>query len=1170
MADFTPTRAQGLAIENRGGALLVSAAAGSGKTRVLTERLMSYITDPEHPADIDAFLVITYTRAAAAELRSRITDEIADRIAADPSARRLRRQNALVQRAQIGTIHSFCTTLLRENCHLAGLLPDFAVADEDRAGALRALALEKVMEAAYEDPDPDFRALADSVGAGRDDGRLADLVLALHGRMQCHARPEAWAQAQIEALSGIADDAGKTIWGRELLGAAKADTAYWAEEFDRLLALMSQDNFAYIMKAYGGSIGETAAALRAFSRAADTGWDCARGCLPVPFPRLGSLRNPPDADTVAFIRARRDACKEAMKKLAAGFAEPSEKLLRDLARTAPAMGALLRLVLRFNDRFAAEKRRRSLVDFSDLEHLTVRLLTDESGAPTAKAREISGRFTEVMVDEYQDVSEVQDRIIRAVSRDGANRFMVGDVKQSVYRFRLADPTIFINKYLTYRDAADAEPGEPRRILLQENFRSRAQVLNAVNTVFSNIMSTELGELDYDENAALKPGAVYRGDAPTPELVCIGLPETADDDERPDKTALEAAAVARRIRRLISDRATVTDHGAERPVGFGDIAVLLRSVKVTGGIYRREFARAGIPVLSDQSGGFFRSSEVSVLLSLLAVIDNPRQDVPLISVLRSPLFGFTAEELAAVRVCDRLGDFFSALTAAAEKDEKCAAFLETLAGFRRFAPDAELGALIREIYGRLGCMAVAAAAPDGAARRKNLTLLFELAQKFEQNGYRGLHRFIGWLRAMEARGEEPRTGSECSGGAVRIMSVHKSKGLEFPVVFLCDTARQFNKTDTRGSVLVHPLLGLGPKLTDADRGIEYPTLAWRAVASRMLRETLSEEMRLLYVAMTRARERLYITCSLADPAQTIDKISRSVTSPVAPQALSAMASPAQWLVAAALADGQAHLRLTVEPGGAAVQPEAAASSAAAAQRTEEIIDLSPRLDWTYPHSAAVRLPSKITATELKSLGAEDPESADLLPLKKRLFRRPDLAGAGRRLGAAEKGTAAHLALRYVDFAKTGSLPEIAGEIARLRETGLLSEAEAAAVDPGALFRLFSSPLGARMRAARAPMREFPFTLLCPAHALFPDGGDDEMLLQGVVDCCIEEDGVLIVIDYKTDRVAADGVAARAAAYETQLRTYAYALRRITGKPVGECILYFLNPGAAFSVSPAPEK
>jgi ATP-dependent helicase/nuclease subunit A len=696
------------------------------------------------------------------------------------------------------------------------------------------------------------------------------------------------------------------------------------------------------------------------------------------------------------------------------------------------------------------------------------------------------------------------------------------------------------------------------------------VLDAANTVFSNIMSTELGELDYDENAALKPGAVYRGDVPAPELICFALPEAADDDERPDKTALEAAAVARRIRRLISDRVTVTDRGTERPVGFGDIAVLLRSVKVTGGIYRREFVRAGIPVLSDQSGGFFQSMEVSVLLSLLAVIDNPRQDVPLISVLRSPLFGFTADELSAVRVCDRQGDFFSALVAAAQSDPKCAAFLETLGGFRRFAPDAELGALIRGIYDQLGCMAIAAAAADGAARRKNLMLLFELARKFEQSGYRGLHRFIGWLRAMEERGEEPRTGSECDGGAVRIMSVHKSKGLEFPVVFLCDTARQFNKADARGSVLVHPVLGLGPKLTDAGRGIEYPTLAWRAVASRMLRETLSEEMRLLYVAMTRARERLYITCSLADPAQTIDKLSRSVTCPMAPQALFAMSSPAQWLIAAALADGEKRLRLAVEPGdGKAERPEERSVSAEAAPAAEAI-DLAPRLDWIYPHSAAVLLPSKITATELKPLGAEDPESTGLLPPEARIFRRPVLAGTAGRLGAAEKGSAAHLALRYLDFAKTGSPQEIAGELARLREAGFLSGPEADTVDPGALFRLFASDLGARMRAARAPMREFPFTLLCPARELFPGGGDDELLLQGVVDCCIEADGVLTVIDYKTDHVAAEDVSDRAARYELQLRTYAYALRRITGKPVGECILYFLNPGTAFSLPPAPEK
>ncbi len=1167
MAEFSPTASQREAIENRGGAVLVSAAAGSGKTRVLTERLMSRVTDPEAPADIDSFLVITYTRAAAAELKGRITDELADRIAADPSARHLRRQNALLQRAQIGTIHSFCTGLLRENCHLAGLLPDFAVADEDRARALKTLALERTLEAAYENPEPEFLLLTDTVGAGRDDRRLADLVLSLHDRMQCHARPEKWAERQVAALSETPEDAGDTPWGLELLDSGKADAQYWAGELNRLVALMAPESNAYIMKAYGGSISETSSALAAFAEAADRGWDAARDRLPIPFPRLGSLRNPPDAELAAFIKARRDACKEAMKKLAVTFAEPSEKLIGDLARTAPAMKALLRLVLRFDARFAAEKRRRSLADFSDLEHLALRLLTDENGNPNDTAGEISRRFAEVMVDEYQDVSEVQDQIIRAVSQNGQNLFMVGDVKQSIYRFRLADPTIFIHKYLRFKDAAEARDPEPRRILLRENFRSHPQILNAVNAVFSNIMSTELGELAYDENAALRPGADYFGAVPPPELICFELPEFGEDEDRPDKIALEAAAVAERILALVSAGTTITDRGAERPVAFGDIAVLLRSAKVSGGIYRRELVRAGVPVLSEQSGGFFQSPEVTVMRSLFSVIDNPRQDIPLISTLRSCLFGFSPDELARIRICDRQGDFYSALSAAAAGgNKKCAAFLSTLNALRRFAPDAELEALIREIYIRVDFMAIASAAPGGADRRKNLMLLFELARKFEQSGYRGLHRFIGWLDSMEARGEEPRAGAEARVSAVRIMSIHKSKGLEFPVVFVCDTARQFNKSDARGSVLIHPQLGLGPKLTDTERGIEYPTLAWRAVAARMLRETLSEEMRLLYVAMTRAKERLYITCAFASPEQTVGRIDQSVTAPVAPQALLSMSSPAQWLIAAALADKGRSLLLKIQPasgGRKAAEDDGFLAEPTHGERA--LTDLASRLDWEYPYPASIFLPSKITATELKSRVWQDPESAGLLPAERRTFRRPDLLRGEKPLTAAEKGTATHLCLRHIDFAKTGSLAEIESEIARLRESGRLSGQEAAAVDPLTIRKLFSSGLGQRILAAAAPMREFPFTLLCPARTLFPDGGDDALLLQGVVDCCIEENGVLTVIDYKTDRVSAGGLPARARLYEGQLRAYAYALRRITGKPVGECILYFLHPGEAFSLN-----
>lgn len=1163
MAEFTPTPSQKQAIEDRGGALLVSAAAGSGKTRVLTERLMSRVCDPDDPKSIDSFLVITFSKAAAAELRGRIADELAERVAQNPGSKRLRRQNALVSRAQISTIHGFCTSLLREHCHLLGLPPDFAVADEDRARELRRIALDRVMDSAYAQRDEAFLLLVDTVGAGRDDKRLAELVMRMHDKLQSHARPALWAERQIEELKLQHEDAGQTPWGRELLDYARSQAEYWAREMDAMLAIMN--DYDYIMKAYGSSVSETVSCLHALFSGADEGWEAVRACLPVAFPRLGSLRNPPDVEVVELIKARRDACKKAMGKLATDFSESSEKLLCDMSRTAPAMEALLGLTLDFNRQYTKEKRRRALVDFSDLEHLAAELLTDETDEPSELAHELSGRYTEVMIDEYQDVSRVQDLIIKAISREGVNLFMVGDVKQSIYRFRLADPTIFLEKYNSYADAADAAPGEPRRVFLRESFRSRPEVVSAVNAVFTNVMSTELGELEYDENAALRAGLPYEGTVPIPELIAVALPDGDDETERPDKIACEAAAVAVRIRQLIESGALVDDRGASRPVGYGDVAILLRSVNVSGRIYKRELARAGVPVKSDLAGGFFSAPEISVMLSLLAVIDNPRQDVPLIAVLRSELFGFTPDELSAIRAVERKGEFWDALISRGDEDEKCRAFLYTLEALRDFSRDAELAALLREVYSRLDCMALCCALDDGQQRRGNLMLLYELAKQFEQTGWRGLRRFLIWLRSMSERGQEPGVGGSVQGGAVQIMSIHKSKGLEFPAVFLCDTARRFNRSDSRENVLVHPVLGLGPKLTDTERGIEYPTLARNAIARRMERETLSEELRLLYVAMTRARERLFISCVLPDPEKTIAKLRQGVASPMPASPLLAMQAPAHWLISAALADEEQNLRLVVIRGDTDAQKESVKlnEDEVVSEINSDYVNLSETLSWRYPFPTAQALPSKLTATEIKSIGEDDPEAASILPRAARIFRKPDLDATPRGLTAAERGTATHLALRYIDFAAAKSRG-VAAELERLTELGRLSSREAEAVNGANIERLLESDLGKRILSADKLMRELAFTLLCPSELIFPGSGDEELLLQGVVDCCIEEDGELLIIDYKTDAVSADDVSERAEQYRAQVKAYAYAMQRLSGKPVRGSIIYFLRPGIALEI------
>ena len=1162
MPEFNPTPAQYLAIHDRGGELLVSAAAGSGKTRVLVERLMSYILDGENPADITDFLVITFTRAAAEQLRGRIGEELTklERTSAEPG--RIRRQMALLRRAQICTIDSFCVSLLRENAALTGLDPDFALCDEQRASELKAAALETVLEEAYERSEPDFIALADSVGAGRDDSRLQELILELHEKLQSHSRPEQWAAEQRRDLSELPTDAADTVWGRELVDEAIGKLRYWLYAIKQLRDDISEDEDAE--RAYSASLEATADSLSAAIEAAAEGWDALRAALPIDFPRVGRFSG--DAELKEYFNLRRDACKKAMTKLAKDFSALSCELLRDLRATSGAMNALLDVTEAFNAEYIRRKRRRSLIDFADAEHLASRLLTNDDGSPSEFALELSGRYAEVMIDEYQDVSRVQEEIVRAVSGAGRRLFMVGDVKQSIYRFRLADPSIFIGKYERFYDAPQPE-GVPRRVFLRESFRSRPEIVSAVNSVFGCLMSYGLGELDYDEHARLVAGLPYTGFVPEPELVLIEKQRLDErGEELPDDPGLEARYAAGRMRELVESGTMLTSPGAERPVGYGDMAVLLRSANVTGPIWRRELERMGIPVEAGQAGGFFTAPEIEVMLSLLSILDNPRQDVQLISVLRSALFGFTPDELSAVRLASEKGCLWEALNVRAAEDEKCRRFTETVRELRELSGEAELTELIGELYSRLDCYAVCAALTDGDARAARLSRLFELAREFERGAWRGLRRFNEWIAEMRESGHEPPMPAAQSSGAVRIMSIHQSKGLEFAVVFLGDTAHRFNDMDMRSVVLVHPELGLGSKVRDAERGVEYPTLSRRAVASRLRREQLSEELRLLYVAMTRARERLIMTCCMRDPFGRFETLAALAERNMAAEPLLAMRQPSDWLMTAVAADDGRTLRLVRAEEGTqrasmSVNAPAERESAPAPAAAEE---LECRFAWSYPRPLAVRLPSKVTATELKSLPEADEEGAQLIAHASRPFRVPDISGIERRPTAAERGTATHLALRYIDLSSIGSVEAAADAVEALAAEGRISASEARAADAVGIYTLASGALGRRMSAAERIWRELPFTLLRPAGELFPGGGDDEILLQGVVDCCFIEDGSVIVVDYKTDRVSAEGAAGRAERYRTQLECYAWAMERVIGLPVKEKIVYFLRCGAEIAL------
>jgi ATP-dependent helicase/nuclease subunit A len=698
---------------------------------------------------------------------------------------------------------------------------------------------------------------------------------------------------------------------------------------------------------------------------------------------------------------------------------------------------------------------------------------------------------------------------------------------------------------------DAREGEPVKIMLQENFRSRREVIDGINGVFEVCMSKKLGEVDYDENAQLKCGGVYEDEGVSPELVLIDV--SADEDDLRGKAEKEAAAVAEKILELMHSGMTVNG----RALGYGDIALLMRSANSVGETYRRELILRGIPVAAGQGGSFFGSTEIASLMSLLAVIDNPHQDVALIAVLRSGAFGFSADELTEIRLADRKSDFFTALKKAAEHSEKCAHFLEVLDKLRSRAPEMPIDEFLMFVYDELDLMALCAAMQDAPQRCANMRMMIALTKRFSAGGFRGLHRFCRWIRQLAERGGD--MGAVSSGDAVKIMTIHKSKGLEFPVVFVCDTARRFNDADLRQTVLVHPELGLGAKIYDTARRLEYPGLARSAIKQRLRREQLSEEMRLLYVALTRARERLFVTAAIKHPEEKMQKMMLQCTRPMSAEVLLGASSMAEWMIYAQLCAEQEKFRLSfLSTEAQEAQQDIEATADIACADPELVAVLEKNAAFSYPHAAASALPSKVTATELKRLEAPDEEAQSIAPKSRTHFRAPRLGGEDK-LSPTGRGTATHMLLQYIDYEKTGTGQEIREELARLTAARFLSPRQAEAVDTGSILRLFSSPLGRRIMSADARKREFKFSLLCPAEKFFPGGEGESVLMQGVIDCMIEEAGELTIIDYKTDRVSSDAAVERVQTYSKQLEAYAYAAQRMTGKPVRECVLYFLYSG-----------
>ena len=1196
---FPLTKEQRDIVTDRGGELLVSAAAGSGKTRVLVERLLDRVTG--EGLDIDRFLVITYTKAAAAELRERIAQELTDRLAENPGDRHLRRQTTLVYQAQISTIHAFCSALLRENGYLLDLDPDFRLCDEIEGEVLRRQTLESVIDSRYQglSPDSPFAQLADTLGAGRDDSRLVEIVLDIFTRVQSHADPVGWLTQQraLWELDGV-EDLTDTQWGALLLEEARRQS----ERCHGLLAacLPDVDGDELLSLNYGESLRATLRALEALKEAGS--WDEAYRCLPIAFPRIGTKRKRKtevslwEEEQAALcagrIKSLRERCKKTMDKVAEQFSGDSATMLEELRLSGVPMQELIDLVLEFQNAFAAEKKRRALLDFSDLEHFAVKLLREESGDPSALARSWSLRYDEILVDEYQDTNQVQNAIFDAISDSGRKLVQVGDVKQSIYRFRLADPTIFLSKYDRFTQDSWPGEGEPRLRLLSKNFRSRPEVLEGCNDLFRAIMSPRLGELEYTEDQALVPGASFpAGEDYALELDILDLNREGEEEEpdstnNPGRDLLEARFAARRIREMLDRPFMIAQGDSLRPVRASDIMVLLRSPGSVLRHYIRAFGEQGIPWTAEGSGDFFETPEVHAAVSILKIVDNPRQDVPLIAALRSPVYGFTADRLAWLRG-ESGGDYYSALCAAAEGgDQACADFLTQLGQLRAGGVDMTAGQLIWHVYEKTNLLGIFGAMENGSARQENLLSLYSLAQQMESSGCRTLFQFLLRLDRLQQSGGKIKTaGSGVEGEGVSIMSIHRSKGLEKPVVLVCGLTKQMNKVDLTRPVLFHPVMGIGPKGLDRERRVEYSTVARRAVSRALEREMLSEELRLLYVAMTRAREKLILCLALKDGRKTINDMAQLLAEKPAPELLEQQPTVGHWVLLHALSREEAgkvdEIRTLGDRRAAYrfgpdwdirwlrgedyvnINRHAPEKTAEEGYDSEELARSFRALSWHYPNPAPSNIPSKLTATQIKgrTLDLEITEDAPVQEVKDAPVYRPDFIVERRGLTAAQRGTALHLVMEKLPL--DGDLTE-AGIRAFLDDMvagKLLTAAQKESIPVRQVAQFFAGPVGEKVTRAKTCRREFKFSLLVDAAQYFTEASGEEVLLQGVVDLWFEDEDGVTVVDFKSDHVLPGEESQRAEAYRPQLEAYGKALKTILGIENLKTVLWFFKTARA---------
>ncbi len=1153
------TKEQQNAISGRGGTILVSAAAGSGKTAVLVERVIQKLTDRAHPVDADRLLIATFSNAAAGEMKERIDAALGELLAARPGDAWLHRQRMLLQKAHISTIHSFCLELVREHFDVLGLDAKFAIGDETQLSDLSSAAMEELLENAYQKAEPGFKALCEFLCV-RNDKPLSQLVGEVYEFLRSHPFPEDWMEQSLLAFR--AKDLSQTDWGGLLWAYVEEALKQAGELTQKALDAMEGDE---AMKAAYGPVflDDLNGILKLQELCGKKDWDgLYNGVHSFSFSRMGQLRKYEDAEKKEWVSGLRKEVKKLLSDLASRqVCATEEAFCQDMQTLYPIVEALFQLVREYGAVLDQKKRDARIVDFSDLEHYALSLLAVRRGDTVEKtplAKELSGQFEEILLDEYQDVNQIQDTIFTLLSREETNLFMVGDVKQSIYRFRQARPELFLRRQDRYTPY-DREHF-PAKVLLTKNFRSRPEVAKGVNFVFSQLMSREMGEVEYGEQEALFAAGKF---IPLPQRETeLHIVETGKEGEENP----EAAHVAELIASMLAKGYPVQEGETFRPCQCRDFCILLRTSKKAEE-YAKALSSLGLSAWSDTTTGYFDSREISVMLNLLRIIDNPLQDIPLLSVMLSPMYGFTPDEAAAIRTCSKNTSLYAAVLAKAKQgDARVQAFLHSLAEMRQWAAVLSAGQLIRKIYDSTDFMAVVGAMPSGEQKQANLRLLLEYASRYETIGNSGLSGFLRFVDRTAQNGEDFSSANTISEQAdvVRIMTIHRSKGLEFPICIVADCAKAFNKEDLNASALKHPELGFSIKVRDPERLKAYTTLRHEAIRLQLEAETLSEEMRILYVAATRAKEKLVFVTSCPNLSTKLAVLSLRTGEgdKLPPFGVRKASSYGDWLLMAALRHpageklrklaGQEQRVIPAESGLVTIlSPEkgetpeqAGALEFHCKASAEDLKELAEKIEYRYPYRETSGIAAKLAVTQI----VHSSEKAGA-----RLDERPAFS-FGAKLSPAQRGTIIHQFIQFADY--QAAREDLLTEMERMLTQGFLSEQETAVLPIGHLSAFFNSPLMSRILSADQIYREYRFFDEIPAGEVYPDlspeAAGERIFIQGIADCVIVEENKAVIIDYKTDRVAT--MEELAEKYEKQLIFYKSAVGKALGMPVKECVLY----------------